>query len=62
MTRYIFSNGKITVEDGGFTPRPTGERSMCGVLILARDVLHQPEPEPTDESTQDKESEHEQDQ
>ncbi|HEX3049255.1 MAG TPA: hypothetical protein VHP83_01260 [Aggregatilineaceae bacterium] len=56
MPRYVFSGGKVTVEDGVYTPILRGEKRLTrGVLILAQSVLPTVEP---DESTQAKEQNH----
>lgn len=52
MPRYVFSAGKITVEEGVFTPFKREEKqSSRGVLLLARNLHHAEE----QESTTDKE-------
>ncbi len=49
MPRYIFSGGKITVEEGVYTPfKKTEKQSLRGVLILARNVLTGQQPETAD--------------
>lgn len=48
MPRYIFSEGKITVEEGVFTPFKQPDRqSQRGVLIFARNVLKTGDPQPS---------------
>ncbi len=40
MPRYIFSNGKITVEEGLYTPLKREEkRPDRGILILAKPIF-----------------------
>jgi hypothetical protein len=56
MAKYIFSNGKVTVVEGSSECFCNRDRSVRGVLILARDVLAQSKPEPTEDTTQDKET------
>jgi hypothetical protein len=39
MPRYIFSDGKVTVEEGVFTPFKQPEKqSLRGVLLFAKDI------------------------
>ncbi len=41
MPRYVFSAGKVTVEEGVFTPFKCDEKqSPRGVLLLARKLLY----------------------
>jgi len=55
MPRYIFSGGKITVEEGVYTPfKKIEKQSLRGVLILASNVL-KPDEQP---ETADKEKPH----
>jgi len=40
MPRYIFSEGKVTVEEGVFTPfKQLDRQTLRGVLIFAQDIL-----------------------
>jgi hypothetical protein len=40
MSRYIFSRGKVTVEEGVFTPfKQLDKQSLRGVLLFAQDIL-----------------------
>jgi len=50
VPRYIFSGGKIMVEEGVYTPfKKTEKQSLRGVLILASSVLKSDEqPETAD--------------
>ncbi len=40
MPRYIFANGKVTVEEGVYTPfKQIDKQSLRGVLIFAKTLV-----------------------